>query len=201
MFRLQLTRNLQFCRGRSCSTAVLEKWIASPKSLTLTDSIRYEHLSDLYITLPTRDGTRKPYKSPETSSPLGYGHHLAFFHPRTPESQLRRDGTDGNFCPPEPFVRRMWAGGSIAWNNENPLVIGGQATAKATISAVKKKGFESRENQKMIFVDQRFEIITEGARANTPSIVEQRSHVYLSDTYETEAEDSRVARQGELLFE
>lgn len=41
-------------------------------------------------------------------SPLGYGHHLAFFHPHHPESTLCPDGADTDFCPPEPFTWYMW---------------------------------------------------------------------------------------------
>src|SRR5882757_2511282 len=102
----------------------LDQWIASPPVHTLTDPLSVEHLSDLYVTLPTRDGSRKPYQEPQLGAPLPFGHHLAFFHPRRPERLLRADGTDGDISPPPPFSKRMWAGGKITWEVSNPLIIG-----------------------------------------------------------------------------
>jgi len=102
--------------GTTChysNAEALGRWTSSPKQLVLSSSFHFEPLSDLYVTLPTRDGSRKPYQPPITSSPLGYGHHLPFFHERIPESQLREDGTEDTFCPPKPFTRRMWAGGRM----------------------------------------------------------------------------------------
>ncbi|RDB21417.1 Mesaconyl-C(4)-CoA hydratase [Hypsizygus marmoreus] len=156
----------------------LDKWISSPRQLVLSDTFHQEHLSDLYITLPTRDGTRKPYLEPKEGAPLGFGHHLAFFHSRTPESQLREDGTDADFCPPEPFTRRMWAGGKMTWDLENPLIVGGKANANWSIGAVEKKGFDDPKKDPMVFVNQIIDITLVGKKK--PSVSEERSHVYLS---------------------
>ncbi|TFK42545.1 hypothetical protein BDQ12DRAFT_676393 [Crucibulum laeve] len=185
-------RNLRFQLGnvkyalpsRSFSTAVntdaLDKWIESPPTHTLVDRFTFEHLSDLYITLPTRDGTRTPYITPEESQPLPYGHHLAFFHARQPESRLREDGTDEDISPPKPFLRRMWAGGKITWNHGNPLLIGGKATTTSTVEAATKKGFE--KGNPMVFVTQKIDITMEDSKS--PSVVEERSHVYFPETAE-----------------
>lgn len=160
---------------RFLSTSSLDAWIASPKSLVLTDTFHSNHLSDLYITLPTRDGTHgRPFASPVEGTPLGYGHHLAFFHPRNPEASLRTDGTDADFCPPEPFTRRMWAGGTMAWNKERALKVGEKATAVSTVAKVEKKGFEV--GKPMIFVKQRIEVTVDGQ--SQPGMVEERAHVY-----------------------
>ncbi|KAJ8584925.1 hypothetical protein M405DRAFT_690063, partial [Rhizopogon salebrosus TDB-379] len=60
----------------------LDTWITSPKSLVLSDTFHSAHLSDLYITLPTRDGTHgRSFAPPVEDTPLGYGHHLTFFYP------------------------------------------------------------------------------------------------------------------------
>jgi hypothetical protein len=99
-------------------TKALDLWVNQQqqlKTITLSETLHTDRLSDLYVTLPTRDGTRvrRPCGAyPKDSEPLGFGHHLAFFHPRTQERYLRPDGSDADFCPPEPFVRRMRAGGS-----------------------------------------------------------------------------------------
>jgi len=156
------------------NTEALDKWIASKKQLILKDRLGSEHLSDLYITLPTRDGTRRRYTPPEDGLPLGYGHHLVFFHPRNPEAVLRQDGTDADFCPPEPFTRRMWAGGKMKWH-KNPLLIGQKATASSTVGSVEKKGFEN--GSPMAFVKQKIEIQMQGR--SEVSVEEERTHVYL----------------------
>ncbi|KAF7309507.1 Pectin lyase-like protein [Mycena indigotica] len=162
-------------RRRLLSTAALDHWISVPKQVTLRDTFSLEKLSDLYITLPTRDGSRgNAYAPPTLSSSLGSGAHLAFFHPRNPETALRPDGTDAEFCPPG-FERRMWAGGRMSWNVQKPLLAGASATSVSTIGAVEKKGFD--KGSPMVFVKQKIEITMDGHES--PSVVEERSHVYL----------------------
>ncbi|KAG1782564.1 hypothetical protein EV702DRAFT_1065238 [Suillus placidus] len=179
----------RFLSTSSLNLQALDAWIASPKSLVLTDTFHSNHLSDLYITLPTRDGTHgRPFASPVEGAPLGYGHHLAFFHPRNPEAVLRTDGTDADFCPPEPFTRRMWAGGTMTWNKERALKIGEKATAVSTVAKVEKKGFEV--GKPMIFVKQRIEVTVEGR--SEPGMVEERAHVYQASVASI---GSRVPRQ------
>jgi len=159
---------------RSLSVNALDNWISIPKkSILLHDRISIEHLSDLFITLPTRNGSRAPYVPPLHAAPLPYGHHLAFFHPRNPEHLLRDDGTDPDFCPPDPFTRRMWAGGKMKWNNHSPLLIGSNAKAVSTVAKVDKKNFDSPSP--MIFVKQYIEYSSDSGIG----IEEERSHVYL----------------------
>ncbi|KAI0748171.1 hypothetical protein C8Q80DRAFT_1344474 [Daedaleopsis nitida] len=154
--------------------AALDQWTAAEKRLSFSDTLRPEHLADLYVTLPTRDGSRCPYAPPQVGAPLGYGHHLVFFHPRNPEYALRSDGTDVDFCPPEPFTRRMWAGGRMIW--KRPLHVGDRAAAISTIAAVGKKGFDT--GTPMVFVQQKMEYRTVGN--DEVCVEEERSHVYLA---------------------
>ncbi|KAL1838018.1 hypothetical protein VTJ49DRAFT_3141 [Mycothermus thermophilus] len=49
---------------------------------------------------------------------LPQGHHLVYFPLQLPPSQLMPDGTDPAHCPGEPFVRRVWAGGSVVFHPE-----------------------------------------------------------------------------------
>jgi len=44
---------------------------------------------------------------------LPQGHHLVYFPIQVPASMLTPDGTDPDHAPGYPFVRRMWAGGSV----------------------------------------------------------------------------------------
>jgi hydroxyacyl-ACP dehydratase HTD2-like protein with hotdog domain len=165
--------------------AALDHWISQRKDLTLSETLHTDRVSDLYITLPTRDGTTRPYVGPKDSQALGFGHHLAFFHSRTPERHLRADGTEADFCPPEPFVRRMWAGGWIEWRK--PLIVGDKACARVSVGSVHKKGFEGVAP--MVFVNQRIEITNEGEEEG--AVLEERTHVYLTlGTYR------RTAREG-----
>ena len=160
--------------------AALDRWISAEKRLVLTDTLRPEHLADLYVTLPTRDGTRESlpgYAPPREGDQLGYGHHLAFFHPRNPEKFLRWDGTDVDFSPPKPFTRRMWAGGRMEW--KRPLHVGDRAEAVSTIASVERKGFGAGETgAPMMFVKQKIEYRKQGG--GEVGIEEERSHVYLA---------------------
>lgn len=158
----------------------LDEYIASPKKLVLEDTFSAERVSDLFITLPTRDGTRRIYKEPRPKTPVGYGWHLAFFHARTPESLLSPDGTDGavEFGPPEPFTRRMWASGRMSWSAKHPLLVGETATSTSTFGSVEKKGFGT-ENP-MVFVTQKIAITRAGQTHS--SITEERSHVYVAES-------------------
>lgn len=151
-----------------------DHWIASPKRFSLEACLHPDHLSDLFITIPTRDGTRKPFETPRISADLPYGHHLVFFHARRAEPLLRADGTDEDASPPAPFLRRMWAGGRIKWETNNPLVIGRKATAMSTITSVEKKGFD--KSSPKAFVTQTIALSVEGAAK--PSVIEERDHVY-----------------------
>lgn len=154
----------------------LDQWIVAPPIHTLTDSLSAERLSDLYVTLPTRDGSRKPYQEPQPGAPLPFGHHLAFFHARRPERLLRADGTDEDISPPSPFSKRMWAGGEITWNASNPLIIGKPTKSISTVSATEKKGFE--KGNPMVFVTQNIQFTQEDQQA--PSVTEERAHVYFN---------------------
>ncbi|KZT70166.1 hypothetical protein DAEQUDRAFT_709097 [Daedalea quercina L-15889] len=184
-----LLRCLPTSHARRCNSsltvaaenvAALDRWIESTSKLQLhsTDTLRAEHLSDLYITLPTRNAIPGRWGSgtPPPHFPLGYGHHLVFFHPRNPESALRPDGTDADFCPPEPWTRRMWAGGRMVW--KEPLSIGENVTASSMIDSVEKKGFD--KGSPMVFVNQKIQYRKNDAHQGQAAIVEERSHVYLA---------------------
>ena len=175
---LRKTLRSKACRAISTSMKqqeidALDQWIASPPIHILTDSLSVEHLSDLYVTLPTRDGSRKPYQEPQPGTPLPFGHHLAFFHARRSERLLRVDGTDEDISPPPPFSKRMWAGGKIRWDTNNPLIIGKTTISISTVSSTEKKGFET--GNPMVFVTQNIQFTQEGKE--TPSVTEDRKSV------------------------
>jgi hydroxyacyl-ACP dehydratase HTD2-like protein with hotdog domain len=52
--------------------------------------------------------------SPGVKRPvLPVGHHLIWFNAAVPTQELLPDGTDASQSPGDPWVRRMWAGGSL----------------------------------------------------------------------------------------
>lgn len=167
----------------------LDKWITHPPTLSLSDGLSLDHAQDLYATIPTRDGSHRAFEEPKIGDVLGYGHHLAFFHCKSPEKKLREDGTDEELSPPPPFSTRMWAGGKIKFDTENPLIIGTPARTAASLKHVLKKGFEKKKP--LVFVTQEISFFKQGKSA--PSIVEERQHVYIPDSLRV----VRPPREGE----
>ena len=78
-----------------------------------------------------------------------------YFLPGARESELDKDGHPkrGDFLPPVPLPRRMWAGSRIEFHA--PIPIGAAMTQKSTIAAVEAKSGASGE---MVFVTVRHEI-------------------------------------------
>lgn len=61
-------------------------------------------------------GSLVEYQDPP--SPVPPGHHLVYFPPMKDRAELMDDGTEKDTCPGAPFVRRLWAGGSIKFTPE-----------------------------------------------------------------------------------
>jgi hydroxyacyl-ACP dehydratase HTD2-like protein with hotdog domain len=60
------------------------------------------------------------------------------------------DGTNPDQSPGEPFVRRMWAGGRVLYNQDNPFTLdGGRGVCAEFIRSVSVKG---KEGEEKIFV-------------------------------------------------
>ena len=67
--------------------------------------------------------------------------HWLYFLPQAPQSQIGPDGhpVRGGFLPPVPLPRRMWAGGRLQWQTNNPLRVGDAAQKQSRIASVKHK--------------------------------------------------------------
>jgi len=78
---------------------------------------------------------------------IPFSHHLVYFPPPTRPSSLLPDDTDPAQSPGDPFVRRMWAGGSIRFPDPNVCFSpGGSRSACAErITGVDVKGVEGDE--------------------------------------------------------
>ena len=118
-FRLSRRRCRQQCfiyQGRESSDlAHLHSELTSRRLPLLWDDITpaRKHLLTATISdiLPDRRPLRYSKPLRELTFPLG--RHLIYFPPVTPLSSLLPDGTDPGQSPGPPFVRRMWAGGSM----------------------------------------------------------------------------------------
>ncbi|KAG4433921.1 hypothetical protein IFR05_010590 [Cadophora sp. M221] len=82
---------------------------------------------------------------PDTSLPQG--HHLVYFPPPVLDSDLLPDGTDSLHSPGPPFVKRLWAGGSLIFNNKVKYQMRRQSNAVCgeDIIDVSVKGNEGQE--------------------------------------------------------
>ncbi|KAL4787775.1 hypothetical protein BJX76DRAFT_317620 [Aspergillus varians] len=84
--------------------------------LTLTDLFpELDSSSQTQATLPT---IARPLQLPPA-------HHLVYFPPQVPLSQLLADGTDTLHSPGAPFNRRLWAGGRLKLAATNKLLLDG----------------------------------------------------------------------------
>lgn len=76
---------------------------------------------------------------PENGAVLPAGWHWACFAPCATQSSLDSDGHPqrGEFLPPVPLPRRMWAGGRLRWHT--PLTVGDAVWRMSRILAVRPK--------------------------------------------------------------
>lgn len=88
------------------------------------------------------------------------GHHLVYFPPQLPLSQLLPDGTDTLHTPGPPFNRRLWAGGSVRFGSLGPLLDGSRAVCIETIRRVIPKGVEGEEKV-MVRIERRVGTVDE----------------------------------------
>jgi len=96
--------------------------------------------------------TNPPSVLPPTNQPsvLPIPHHLIYFEPTKPQSQMLADGTNPDQSPGDPFVRRMWAGGRVLYNQGNQLTLdSGRAVCSEFIRSVTIKG---KGGEEKIFV-------------------------------------------------
>ncbi|KAL3425721.1 hypothetical protein PVAG01_02512 [Phlyctema vagabunda] len=129
--------------------------------------------------------------SQDQGDEIPIGHHLVYFPPQVPESQLLTDGTDPLHSPGGPYVRRMWAGGSVEFIGEpNLRFLAGKMTCAEAIDEVQVKGDK-------IFVGIRRSITTDES-PEEPVLVENRNLVFMK---EKSPEDARrdVERAGKIV--
>lgn len=102
---------------------------------------------------------------------LPHGWHWLYFHDIVPADSLGEDGHPalGTTMPPVPLPRRMWAGGSLAF--DAPVLLGSTVRRVSTITSITRKPGRSGE---LYFVD----IDHEFSCDNEPLLTESQKIVY-----------------------
>ena len=111
-------------------------------------------------------------EAPLIGTPLPPGYHLVYFTPAALQDHLGKDGTDISYSPAEPFTRRMWAGGRINWEKENPLRIGDDATEITKLVSAEPKVTRAGEEMVVVGVEKIFE------NAKGLALVDRRDWVF-----------------------
>ncbi|MDX1646496.1 MAG: MaoC family dehydratase N-terminal domain-containing protein [Longimicrobiales bacterium] len=101
------------------------------------------------------------------------GWHWIYFHEPIPRARLGDDGHElrGDFLPPIPLERRMWAGGRLRFRR--PLHIGDEVTRVSTIRSIREK--EGRRGP-LAFVTVEHRLLVDGDLA----LEEEQDLVYLN---------------------
>ncbi len=89
---------------------------------------------------------------PPTTDPslLPIPHHLIYFEPTKPSSVMLADGTNPDQSPGEPFIRRMWAGGQVKYNQNNPFTL--DASRGVCVEFIRSVAVKGKPGQEKIFV-------------------------------------------------
>ncbi|PWG65819.1 FAS1-like dehydratase domain-containing protein [Spiribacter halobius] len=145
-------------------TAHLEQWIGRTESAT-------EQLERWPVTALLAALDRPPEDWPATGDPIPPTAHWTYFVPRVRQSRIGADGHPerGDFLPPIPLPRRMWAGSRIRYLA--PLTLGEDVTRTATVKSVTTK--EGRSGL-LAFVTVEYSY----AGAAGPALVEEQDLVY-----------------------
>lgn len=158
----------------------LQRWVG--RTDTLQDTIHATPLRGLSATLDRDD---PPLAVGDAVPPLG---HWLCFLPQALHRELGPDGHPrrGGFLPPVPLPRRMWAGGRLRWEADNPLRVGDAARRRSTIQSVTHKRGRSGD---LLFVTVRHEV----ANAQGLCLSEEHDIVYRSAARPGEPSPAPVA--------
>jgi 3-methylfumaryl-CoA hydratase len=145
--------------------AGLANWIG--KTETVTDTATATPYAALSATLD------RAAERPPPGTPLPPLWHWLYFLPLYRQSEVGPDGhaKRGDFLPPVPLPRRMWAGSQLEF--AKPLRVGDRISRVSTIADVAQKNGRTGS---LVFVKVRHEISANDD--TTPAIVEFHDIVY-----------------------
>jgi len=129
----------------------LEEWIG--RSETISDVVTATPYAALSATFD------RPPERPPAGTPLPALWHWLYFLPLYRQSEAGPDGhaKRGNFLPPVPLPRRMWAGSQLEFHK--PLRVGDNLVRESTIHDVTEK---TGRTGTLVFVKVRHEIRRQG---------------------------------------
>jgi hypothetical protein len=99
--------------------------------------------------------SRNKQQSPtdlHASGSLPLGHHLVYFPPQVLNSDLLLDGTDNLHSPGQPFVRRLWTGGSLSFNRNNIFGLHTNNLAAMCREEITNVWIKGQEGEEKVFV-------------------------------------------------
>ncbi|RDW72147.1 hypothetical protein BP5796_08181 [Coleophoma crateriformis] len=113
-----------------------------------------------------------PVQEISPGSPIPAGHHLVYFTPSQPLSELGEDGTDTSYNPAPPFTRRMWAGGELEWVQGATMKAGEEAWEETEVKSAAAKRTRAGEDMVVVGVEKRF------GNAGGLSLVDRRNWIF-----------------------
>lgn len=135
------------------------------------------------------------YGQPMNELPLLF--HWLYFLPVTNQSDLAEDGhpKKGNFLPPIPFPKRMWAGGRLKFHT--PIRVDQQLRRESEIMKIEFKQGRSGDLyfvtvQHSIYADDKLAIVEEH------DIVYREANSNLKNTASTQTENKNVSEKSTL---
>ncbi|KAH8149868.1 uncharacterized protein LAJ45_06020 [Morchella importuna] len=84
-----------------------------------------------------------------TSGELPPGHHMVYFPPQLPESELLPDGSDASQNPGPEWVRRMWAGGSVHFHPTKKMELMDHAVLQEKVVDLQTRGKPGSKDERM----------------------------------------------------
>ena len=162
--------------------AHLQSWVG--KHETLVDVVTTAPMKSLSATLDRDDA------APVSTSALPALWQWLYFLPQHRQSELGPDGhaRRGGFLPPVPLPRRMWAGGRLNWQPDNPLMVGDAVQRVSTIESVTHKAGRTGD---LLFVLVKHEISNDLGL----SLVEEHDIVYRAAAQATDPVSPPIAAQ------
>ncbi len=168
--------------------AHLRSWI--DRTETTHDDITAAPLRALTATLDRDD------PDPAAGSVLPPLWHWLCFLPHARQSALGADGHPkrGGFLPPVPLPRRMWAGGRLRWQAENPLRVGDAVRRISRIVSVDHKAGRSGD---LLFVLVQHEV----HNAQGLALTEEHDIVYRAAARADDAAPKPVAAETGAVWQ
>jgi 3-methylfumaryl-CoA hydratase len=145
-------------------TAHLESWVGNTEKAT-------ETLERWPVAAMLAALDQGPERWPSSGDPIPPTAHWTYFVPKVPQSRIGSDGHPerGDFLPPVPLPRRMWAGSRIEYRA--PLALGDEVTRTSSVKNVTVKEGKSGLLA-FVTVEHRY------ATGPTTALVEEQDLVY-----------------------